>query len=247
VLDPARYYGNNVASMVNLLDACREGGVEGFVFSSTAATYGEPGSVPITEDHPQRPINPYGRTKLVGEGMLRDYERAYGMRWVALRYFNAAGADPRGRLGEHHEPETHLIPLVLQTALGRRKELDVYGTDYDTPDGSCIRDYVHVTDLARAHVLALEHLLGDGESDAFNLGNSQGTSVLEVLSAAENVTGGPVARRKCPRREGDPAILVADPGKITRALGWRPEYPDIVDIVRTTWDWMSAHPRGYGS
>ncbi len=245
VEDPGKYYRNNVSNTLNLLEACRDNGVEGVIFSSTAAVFGNPVSLPIEETHPQAPINPYGETKLIGERMLRDFETAYGLKHTVLRYFNAAGADPEGQLGEDHDPETHLLPLVLKTALGKRDSVQVFGTDYDTRDGSCLRDYVHVTDLAEAHIMALQRLLDGGASDSFNLGNSLGTSVLEVIQTAERITGKKIKHQLCDRRPGDPAVLVADSAKMEKSLGWKPKYQDIEAILTTAWDWMAAHPDGY--
>ncbi len=244
---PGRYYENNVVGTLQLLDAMVGAGCKRLVFSSTCATYGEPEVVPIREDAPQRPINPYGNTKLVCELMQRDFAHAHKMGVVALRYFNAAGADPEGRLGEDHRPETHLIPLVLSAAAGRLPQIKIFGDDYPTPDGTCIRDYVHVTDLASAHVLALRSLLGGAVGfRAFNLGNDNGTSVREVIAAAEKVTGKKVPHIVTARRPGDPPKLVGTPEKIQRELGWQPQHSDIETIVRTAWQWHSAHPDGYG-
>ncbi len=234
---PEEYYENNVMGTLNLLKTMRRHGCGKIVFSSTCATYGEPEQMPITENLRQEPINPYGASKLMVERILRDYECAYGMRFVALRYFNAAGADPEGEIGESHEPETHLIPLVLDAAAGKRPGVQVMGMDYDTLDGSCVRDYVHVTDLAEAHVLALEHLNQGGSSDRFNLGNEQGTSVLEIIKAAQKVTGRDFPVVKVGRRPGDPAILVGSGEKAKRILGWEPRYRDIEEIVAHAWSW----------
>jgi UDP-glucose 4-epimerase len=242
---PLKYYRNNVAGAVSLLDAVIEAGVRKFVFSSSCATYGEPVKTPIAEDHPQAPVNVYGRTKLIVEGMLRDLDRSHGLRSIPLRYFNAAGADPEGALGEDHDPETHLIPLVLQVALGQREAIRIFGDDYDTPDGTCVRDYVHTADLARAHILALEHLASGGASEAFNVGTGQGYSVREVIECARKVTGRPIPAVVAPRRPGDPAMLVAASSKIRDRLGWRPELPDLEEIIRTAWEWHRTHPKGY--
>jgi UDP-glucose-4-epimerase GalE len=242
VRDPAKYYRNNVANTLTLLETMAEVESEHFIFSSTCATYGEPLEIPITEDHPQSPINPYGRTKLVVEGMLRDFETAYGIRHTNLRYFNAAGADPDGEIGEDHDPETHLIPLVLEVALGQRPHIAVFGTDYPTPDGTCIRDYIHVTDLANAHVLALEHLLSGGESRSYNLGNGAGHSVRQVIDEARRITGSPIPVVEARRRWGDPAQLVGSAEKLRRDLGWKPEYADLDQILETAWRWHAkAH------
>ncbi|MBX7102946.1 MAG: UDP-glucose 4-epimerase GalE [Gemmataceae bacterium] len=245
VRDPARYWHNNVCLGIQLLETARRNGVKRFVFSSTAATYGEPDAIPITESAPQRPVNPYGHTKLAFEKALGDYAAAYGMGYAALRYFNAAGASRDGTIGEDHSPETHLIPIVLQVALGQRPHLDVFGDDYPTPDGTCIRDYVHVEDLAQAHVLALEKLT-DGAGLHFNLGTGGGYSIREVIKAAESVTGRKIAVRNAPRRPGDPAALVASSAKIRQELGWKPRYPDLESILETAWKWHRSHPNGYG-
>ena len=235
VREPAKYYRNNVANTLALLAAMREAGVDRFIFSSTAAIFGTPQYVPIDERHPRAPINPYGRTKNMVEDVLSDYERAYGLRSVCLRYFNAAGADPEGKLGERHDPESHLIPLALQAASGRRAGLSVYGTDYDTPDGTCIRDYVHVSDLCEAHWLALESLRAGAGSQAYNLGNGNGFSVLEVIETAKKVTGVDFAVKHEARRAGDPPRLVADSSAIKTKLGWSPRYADLDTIVAHAW------------
>jgi UDP-glucose 4-epimerase len=237
VRDPGPYYRNNVANTQNLMDAMRSANVRRFVFSSTAAVFGEPVRVPIDEAHPLAPMNPYGRSKLMVEQMLADYQSAYGFAWVALRYFNAAGADPEGQLGERHEPETHLIPLVLQAAAGRRPAISVFGNDYDTPDGTCIRDYIHVTDLCAAHLLAIEHLARGGDSGCFNLGNGQGFSVNEVIESARRVTGRPIPVDYQPRRAGDPARLVADSARARAVLGWKPQLADLDTIIGHAWAW----------
>jgi UDP-glucose 4-epimerase len=237
VQQPAKYYQNNVVNTLGLLDAMRAYGVSRFIFSSTAATFGEPKYSPIDEQHPQQPINPYGRTKLMVEQALADYDRAYGLKSVCLRYFNAAGADPEGQLGERHEPETHLIPLVLQAASGRRPHIGVFGRDYDTPDGTCIRDYIHIEDLCSAHWLALQSLMGGAGSQAYNLGNGHGFSVQEVIDTAERVTGRKVPVVNEPRRAGDPARLVADASLVRHQLGWRPKFADLDTIVAHAWAW----------
>lgn len=237
VQQPAKYYQNNVVNTLKLLDAMRAHGVGRFIFSSTAATFGEPLYSPIDERHTQQPINPYGRTKLMVEQVLADYEKAYGLRSVCLRYFNAAGADPQGQLGERHEPETHLIPLVLQAASGRRPHIGVFGRDYDTPDGTCVRDYIHIEDLCSAHWLALQSLMGGAGSQAYNLGNGQGFSVQEVIDTAQQVTGRNITVVNSPRRAGDPARLVADSGLIREKLGWQPRYADLATIVAHAWAW----------
>lgn len=237
VQEPAKYYANNVVNTLQLLDVMRAHGVKQFIFSSTAATFGEPQYVPIDEAHPQQPINPYGRTKLMVEQALADYDRAYGLKSVCLRYFNAAGADPEGQLGERHDPETHLVPLVLQAASGRRAQISVFGRDYDTPDGTCIRDYIHIVDLCEAHWLAVQHLAKGGASESFNLGNGQGFSVQEVIDTAIQVTGRPIAVQEGPRRAGDPARLVADATRARQVLGWSPQYADLATIIAHAWRW----------
>jgi UDP-glucose 4-epimerase len=237
VRDPAKYYANNVVSTLVLLDTMRRHGVGRFVFSSAAAVYGNPRTTPIPEEHPKEPINPYGRTKWVVEQVLDDYDRAYGMKSVRLRYFNAAGADPDGKLGERHVPETHLIPLVLQAASGRREAITVFGRDYATPDGTCIRDYVHVEDLCDAHLLALRRLAAGGGSAAYNLGNGLGFSVKEVIGVARWVTGREIPVRYGERRDGDPPVLVADAARAKSELGWKPGLFELETIVRHAWAW----------
>ena len=237
VEDPEKYYYNNVGNTLNLLKVMRKHGCNKIIFSSTCATYGEPEKLPLTEDMPQHPINPYGATKLMMERIFKDYHAAYGLEFVVLRYFNAAGADPDGEIGESHNPETHLIPLVLDAASGKRADIKVFGTDYDTPDGSCIRDYVHVTDLASAHLLVLHHLEAGRGSDFFNLGNARGTSVLEVVEAARRVTGQDFKATMTERRPGDPPKLVGSSEKAMRVLGWRPRFADIDVIVEHAWNW----------
>lgn len=237
VQDPAKYYQNNVVNTLALLDAMRRAGVMRFIFSSTAAIFGEPQSERIDEAHPKLPINPYGRTKLMVEQALADYDRAYGMKSVCLRYFNAAGADPQARLGERHDPETHLIPLVLQAASGRRSHISVFGQDYDTPDGTCIRDYVHINDLCEAHWLAVQSLMAGGASQAFNLGNGNGFSVQQVIDTARAVTGREIAVQYAPRRAGDPARLVADSTQAQAVLGWRPQHAALQTLVEHAWRW----------
>jgi UDP-glucose 4-epimerase len=241
---PDRYYENNVISTLHLLEAMRAAGVSRIVFSSTTATYGVPERIPITEDTRQDPINPYGFTKLVIERALADYAGAYGYAYAALRYFNAAGASPDGDLGEDHTPETHLIPIVLQVALGQRDHITIFGDDYPTPDGTCIRDYVHVDDLGEAHILALQRLR-PGEGIRVNLGTGRGHSVREVIEACRRVTGQPIPEVVGPRRPGDPPALVADSSKARSLLQWRPRYDDIDPIVRTAWAWHRSHPDGY--
>jgi len=237
VREPARYYRNNVFKTQGLLDALVAHQVRGFIFSSTAAIFGEPLQSPIDETHPKNPINPYGRSKWMVEQMLRDYDVAYGLKSVCLRYFNAAGADPDGELGERHEPETHLIPLVLRVAAGRQPSITVFGIDYDTPDGTCIRDYIHVTDLCEAHWLALQQLWVGGASAAYNLGNGNGFSVREVIEAAHAVTGRVIPVQYGPRRPGDPARLVADARRVQAELGWTPRYADLATLIGHTWRW----------
>lgn len=237
---PGKYFHNNSVKSLGLLETLVECGVEAFVFSSTCATYGLPQRLPIDEAHPQHPVNPYGESKLFVEKALRWYERAHGLRSMTLRYFNAAGADPEDGIGEAHEPETHLIPLAILTALGRRSHLDVYGADYPTPDGTAIRDYVHVTDLAAAHVLALNRLLAGGASAALNLGSGQGCSVLQVLDAVSEAAGRTIPVRKSPPRPGDPPVLVADAGRARELLGWAPCCSDLETIIHSAWRWHAA-------
>ncbi|MCG6136234.1 MAG: UDP-glucose 4-epimerase GalE [Nostoc sp. LLA-1] len=245
VTDPAKYYRNNVVGTLTLLEAMLAASIKKFVFSSTCATYGVPEVVPIPENHPQNPINPYGATKLMVERILADFDVAYGLKSVRFRYFNAAGANPDGLLGEDHQPETHLIPLILLTALGKREFISIFGTDYPTPDGTCIRDYIHVNDLADAHVLGLEYLLKDGDSEVFNLGNGNGFSVREVIAAAAEVTGLTIPVKECDRRPGDPPSLIGSGEKARKILGWQPNYPSIKDIVTHAWQWhQQRHIRG---
>lgn len=243
VSEPAKYFENNTIQTNRLLNSLLETGVKHVVFSSTAATYGEPQMVPINEDHPQRPVNPYGWSKFMTERILESYDTAYGMSFVSLRYFNAAGA--AGDLGEDHEPETHLIPNVLKAASGERPLVSVFGNDYPTPDGTCIRDYIHVSDLADAHIKALEHLAGGGTSTHLNLGNGEGFSVLEVIDAARSVTGRPIEVSFEPRRPGDPPRLIADSKKARSLLGWEPKLAGLDAIVRSAWEWMNAFPKGH--
>jgi UDP-arabinose 4-epimerase len=234
---PDKYYRNNVVGSLTLLETMKSMGIYKIVFSSSCATYGNPISLPITEDHVQNPLNPYGHTKLIVENMLKDFDRAYGIKSIALRYFNAAGADPDQEIGEDHTPETHLIPLIIYTALGIRPVLVVNGNDYPTPDGTCIRDYIHVTDLAEAHVLALKKLDAEPASQAFNLGNGSGYSVKEVIEAAERVMGEKVPLRFGPRRLGDPDRLISEPGRAIQELGWKPQHGDIKTILHHAWKW----------
>lgn len=237
ILQPDKYYDNNFVNTLTLLNAMRAHGVSRFVFSSTAAVYGNPKYTPIDEAHPLDPINPYGRTKLMVEKLLEDYDRAYDIKSICLRYFNAAGAEPNGQLGERHNPETHLIPLVLQAASGRRSHISVFGRDYDTPDGTCIRDYIHIQDLCSAHLLALETLMNRGSSAVYNLGNGKGFSVQEVIETAAQITGRNISVKEAPRREGDPARLVADASQAREELGWIPQYTDLETIVKHAWQW----------
>lgn len=237
VENPEKYYYNNVSNTLNLLQAMKKYGCNKIIFSSTCATYGEPEQVPITEDMTQNPINPYGASKLMVERIFEDYSKAYGLKFVVLRYFNAAGADPEGEIGESHTPETHLIPLVLDAASGKRQDIKIFGTDYDTPDGSCIRDYIHVYDLATAHLSALHYLEDGKESDFFNLGNTLGTSVLEVVKSVKKVTGREFTVTMADRRAGDPAKLVGSSQKAQKVLGWKPIYGEIDAIVEHAWKW----------
>ncbi len=237
--DPSKYFRNNVGNAINLADASVAAGVRKFVFSSTCATYGPPDRVPMDEGLPQRPINPYGESKLMFEKVLRWYQELHGLEFVAFRYFNAAGAS--ANFGEHHRVETHLIPLVLQVALGQRSHIDVFGNDYPTPDGTCIRDYIHIADLAQAHIQAL----APGKSGYFNLGNGEGFSVREVIATCERITGRSIAFQDKPRRAGDPARLVASAQKAISELGWKPQYPRIEQIISTAWNWHQKHPHGY--
>lgn len=240
VKDPGKYYRANTAATLTLLEAMRDHEVGPLVFSSTAAVYGEPLYTPIDEQHPTNPLNPYGRSKLMVEHMLEDFASAYGQKYIALRYFNAAGADPQARIGERHDPETHLIPLALQAISGKRPPLQLFGQDYATPDGTCIRDYIHVDDLASAHILAINHLNNGGESGVFNLGSNHGYSVNEVIQAAAKVTGKDVPLTYAPRRAGDPASLVADASLAKKTLGWQPNYTDLNLIIQHAWAWEQA-------
>lgn len=244
VTNPAKYYTSNLIYTLNLIDRCRRNGIQKFVFSSTCATYGTPTVVPINEDEKQKPINPYGNTKLAVERALFDYAGAYPFGFCALRYFNAAGAVADASLGEDHTPETHLIPIVLQVALGKRPHVEILGTDYPTPDGTCVRDYIHVDDLASAHILALDKIR-PGSQLTYNVGIGRGYSVREVIETAREVTGKSIAVKEAPRRPGDPPVLVANAEKIRKELGWAPKYTDLRSIVSTAWAWHSTHPNGY--
>ena len=237
VVHPLMYYHNNVANTVTLLEAMLQAGIRHFIFSSSAAVYGEPGNAPITESHLCAPTNPYGTTKLTVEHILLDVSQASELNYCSLRYFNAAGADAAGNIGERHEPETHLIPLVLQVATGARASIKIFGDDYPTPDGTCLRDYIHVSDLTRAHLLALESLLQGGGSATYNLGNSTGYSVKQIIEAARRITGHPIPAVTAARRAGDPAILIADSAQVRATLGWQPRYENIDDIIQTAWAW----------
>lgn len=245
VINPLKYYENNLYGTKVLLQAMIDNNVDKIVFSSTAATYGEPENIPILESDRTCPTNPYGETKLAMEKMMKWSANAYQLRYVSLRYFNACGAHKSGKLGEAHNPESHLIPLVLQVPNGKRESVSIYGTDYDTPDGTCIRDYIHVTDLAEAHILAVEYLMKGGESNVFNLGNGVGYSVREVIETARKVTGHPIPAVEIPRRAGDPARLVASGEKAKTVLGWEPKITSLEDIIRSAWVWHSTHPNGY--
>jgi UDP-glucose 4-epimerase len=244
VTDPGSYYENNVAGTINLLEAARNSGVSRLVFSSTAAVYGNPVCVPIVESTPCRPINPYGKSKLMVENILADYASAYGLGYTCLRYFNAAGANPDGDIGECHDPETHLIPVVLQVAMGLRSHVEVFGTDFPTSDGTCVRDYVHVDDLAEAHLLALEQIQ-PGVGRAFNLGSGRGSSVREVIDICREVTGRDIPVKWAAARQGDPAELVASQQSAMADLNWKPKYTSLRDIIRTAWNWHQKHPSGY--
>lgn len=243
VSDPAKYYRNNVSGTLTLLEAMVAADVKKIVFASTCSIFGMPKQVPMTEDHPQDPINPYATTKWMVERMLADFDRAYDLRSVVFRFFNASGANPEGLLGEDHNPETHLIPLVLLTALGKRASISIFGTDYPTPDGTCLRDYIHVSDLANAHVLGLEYLLKGGKSEVFNLGNGNGFSVRQVIETATQVSGGDIKVVECARRPGDPPILVGSSDKAQKILGWSPQYSDLSQIVNDAWQWHQQRHR----
>ena len=245
VTNPLKYYDNNLCGTKILLDAMVKNNVDKIVFSSTAATYGEPENIPILESDRTCPTNPYGETKLAMEKMFKWTANAHGMSFVSLRYFNACGADASGTIGEAHNPESHLIPLILQVPNGKRETICIYGTDYDTPDGTCIRDYIHVTDLAQAHILAVQYLMNGGESDIFNLGNGVGYSVREVIETARKVTGHPIPSTETPRRAGDPARLVASSEKARKILGWKPVHDSLEEIIASAWNWHKNHPNGY--
>lgn len=243
--EPLKYYQNNVAATLGLLSSMLEHGIDKMIFSSSCATYGEPETLPISEGQTQKPINPYGRTKLMMENILDDLDSANGLKSVCLRYFNAAGADPEGELGEDHDPETHLIPLVLSAALGRMKQLTVFGNDYPTEDGTCVRDYIHINDLAQAHYLALNHLLDGGKSKKYNLGNGSGYSILDVINTAIQISSKDIPFTFADRRPGDPAILVGSSDRAMQELKWEPVYTDLETIIQTAWDWHSNNPDGY--
>lgn len=242
---PLQYYENNVYGTMCLLKVIQEFGVKKIVFSSTAATYGEAENIPIVETDPTVPTNPYGETKLAVEKMLKWSEQAYGLKYVVLRYFNVAGAHMEGKLGEDHDPETHLIPIILQVALGDREKIMIFGDDYKTEDGTCIRDYIHVTDLADAHILAIEKLRKDNTSATYNLGNGNGFSVKEVIETARKVTGHPIPAEVAPRRAGDPAVLIASSEKAINELGWKPKYADLHTMIESAWKWFQKNPKGY--
>lgn len=245
IKDPLKYFDNNTAGMVKLLEVMNEFDIKYIVFSSTAATYGIPEKMPIYEDDPQLPINPYGESKLMMEKIMRWADEAYGIKFVALRYFNVAGAKPDGSIGEDHHPETHLLPIVLQVAMGEREKLQIFGDDYNTPDGTNVRDYVHPFDLADAHILAVDYLRNGNESSAFNLGSSTGFSNLEIVKAAREVTGKEIPAEIAARRGGDPDTLIAASEKARKVLGWKPEFDDIHKIIETAWKWHTTHPQGY--
>lgn len=245
VEDPGKYYQNNVVATITLLEEMLKKNIKNFIFSSSCAVYGEPVEIPITEQHPYNPINPYGRSKLMVEQILQDFRAAYGLEYVALRYFNAAGADPEGEIGEEHNPETHLIPLVLKTALGQRETINIFGDDYATKDGTCIRDYIHIDDLAQAHLLALDRLLNGLPGGQYNLGNGDGYSVKEVIEVARNITSKQIPAKIVERRPGDPAVLIGSSEKAFKELGWKPQFADLNAIVETAWQWHKTNPNGY--
>ncbi|WP_461215862.1 UDP-glucose 4-epimerase GalE [Lacticaseibacillus sp. GG6-2] len=244
--DPLKYFDNNTGGMITLLEAMNQFGIKKIVFSSTAATYGEPKQVPIKETDPQIPTNPYGESKLAMEKIIKWADVAYGIKFVALRYFNVAGAMPDGSIGEDHHPETHLIPIILQAAAGTRDGLQIFGDDYPTKDGTNVRDYVHVVDLADAHILAMKYLSDGNESQAFNLGSATGFSNLEILNAARKVTGQPIPAKIGPRRPGDPSTLIAASDKARKILGWQPKFDDVEQVIATAWNWHQTHPEGFG-
>ena len=243
--EPLKYFNNNVAGTINLLETMKDYDCKYIVFSSTAATYGEPDRVPIEETDKTEPTNPYGESKLMVEKVLKWSAQAYGIKYTALRYFNAAGAHPSGEIGEDHRPETHLIPLIIQTALGQREKIMIFGDDYDTEDGTCVRDYIHVMDLCQAHLLALDRMKNGGDSGIFNLGNGKGFSVKEVIETARRVTGREIKQEIAVRRAGDPAVLIASSERAIEELGWKPEFNTLEKIIETAWKWHSAHPQGY--
>ncbi len=245
VRDPYKYWDNNTVGVLNLLESMRRHNIDKFVFSSTAAIFGEPQYVPIDEDHPKNPTSPYGDSKLATERILDSYDRGYGLKSVCLRYFNAASADPSGEIGEDHDPEEHLIPVAILAALGKRPPMKIFGTDYDTPDGTCVRDYIHILDLAEAHLLAVRHLRGGGESRRYNLGNGQGFSVKQIIETTEKVIERKVPHDTGPRRPGDPAKLIASSEKIRKDWGWQPKYTEVEEIIRHAWNWHRSHPDGY--
>jgi UDP-glucose 4-epimerase len=245
VTDPSMYYQNNLADTICLLSEMVEAEIKNIVFSSSCAVYGEPEEIPITENHPKNPVNPYGWTKYMVEQVLNDFKYAYGVEFVSLRYFNAAGADPEGELGEDHNPETHLIPIAIQAALGKREEIRIYGNNYPTHDGTCIRDFIHVEDLAESHLLALNRMLNGKGGGTYNLGNGEGYSVREVIDITRRITGKPIRDRMVDRRDGDPAVLVGSSDKAKNELGWNPRFPDLESIVETAWHWHQKHPNGY--
>ncbi len=247
VEDPGKYYQNNVAATITLLEEMLKKNIKNFIFSSSCAVYGEPVEIPITEQHQYNPINPYGRSKLMVEQILQDFRAAYGLEYVALRYFNAAGADPEGEIGEEHNPETHLIPLVLKTALEQRETINIFGDDYATKDGTCIRDYIHIDDLAQAHLLALDRLLNGLPGGRYNLGNGDGYSVKEVIEVARNITSKQIPAKIVKRRPGDPAVLIGSSAKAFKELGWKPQFADLNAIVETAWQWHKTHPDGYNT
>ena len=245
VQNPQKYYKQNIGKSIAMLEIMNKFDCKMMIFSSTAATFGEPQYVPIDEKHPQSPKNPYGSSKLMLETVLKDYEKAYGLRSVSLRYFNASGADVDGLIGEDHTPETHIIPIVIEQAMGKREKVMVFGDDYDTPDGTCVRDYIHVNDLAKAHLLALDALRKGHKTDFYNMGNGNGFSVLEIIKAVEKVSGKKVNYEIAPRRDGDPAKLIATSEKITKELGFKADFPTVESIIETAWNWHKNHPNGY--